>query len=164
MKRMFFGLSGALLVCGVAGLGAPAAAAGGYACGCNLPVSQIVSDGTQVVTTRRVIATTSVIPHIHVVDHTRVILHRRTILHREIIVHRHDTIDWDITVHRMNVAHRFQVVHRTQVKNVYENTHHTVHESRTVRGRDCNCGPGEANYRGGSTWRANNRAVIRPRD
>jgi hypothetical protein len=162
MKRLFAGVSGALLVVGLAAaLTASAARAGGYVhagswgggCNCYGPVSQIVDAGTEVVTTRRVINTTSVVPHVQFVDHTRVVLHRRTILHRQIIVHHHHTIDKDITVHRMNTAHRFQTVHKRQVEHINENTRSRVHETRTVKGKDCNCGPGQPNYKGPSSWK-----------
>jgi hypothetical protein len=172
MKRMFAGVFGALLTLGLAGALATPAAAGGYVrgygnwggggCNCYGPVSQVVDAGTEVVTTRRFIDTASVVPHVRVIDHTRVVLHRRTILHRQIIVHRHHTIDKDITVNRMNTAHRFQTVHKRKVENVYRNTRSRVHETRTVKGKDCNCGPGQANYKGKASWKGDE--VIRARD
>lgn len=171
MKRMFAGVFGALLVCGLAAAAATPVAAqpygeeyeGGYSgsgrCNCNGPVTQVVNAGTQYVTTRRVINTQSVVPHVRVVDHTRVVLHRRTIVHRQIIVHRHATIDRNITVNRMNTAHRFVTVNRNEVRNVNENSRRSTHEQRTVRGRDCNCGPGQANYRGGASYGGEGRYI-----
>lgn len=166
MKRKILGVfAAALMSAGAATLATPAAA-GGYGrgeCNCYGPVTQVVNAGTRVYTTRRVVTTNRVIPHIHVVNHNRVILHRRTIVHRVIVVHRHNTVEDNITVNRINTAHRFQTVHRRQVvvHNVY--THSRRHESRTVRGRDCNCGPGEAGYHG--RWRSSygHRYAIRSR-
>lgn len=169
MKRIFAGAFGAIVVCGLAALAGPAAAGGyyrhgSYGCDCEGPVTRIVNAGTQVVTTRRVIVTNTVVPHVHVVNHTRVILHRRTILHREIVVHRHNTIDRDITVNRINVAHRFQTIHRRQVINLHENTHRTVHETRTVRGHDCNCGMTPAGYHHKHHWRSHGGRAMHMRD
>ena len=168
MKRKILGVFAAVLVSGLAAAVATPASAGGYrynaGCNCYGPVTQVVNAGTQVYTTRRVVTTNRVVPHVRVVNHNRVVLHRRTVVHRQIVVHRHNTIEKDITINRINTAHRFQTVHRNRVvhRNVY--THQRRHVTRTVKGRECNCGPNGRAYR--TSWHhgRGSRYAIRSRD
>lgn len=171
MKRMMFGVFGALLVAGLAGvLSSPASAGGGYdgygegGCNCNGPVTRVVNAGTQVITHERVVNTHRVVPQVNVVNHNRVVLHRRVVVNREIVVHHNTTEYRHITVNRINTAHRFQTVHKQQVVNRYVNTNSQSHVSKTVRGTNCNCAPGQAGYRGKSYWREQQREALRSRN
>jgi hypothetical protein len=170
MKRMFAGILGALLVLGLAGaLSSPAAAGGGYDygygpdCNCNGPISQVVNAGTQVVTTHRTINTNRVVPRVRVIDRNRVVLHQRTVVHRQIVTHRHNTEHRNVTINRINTAHKFRTVHKNQLVRRDVNTNTSSHVSRTVRGRDCNCAPGQAGYRGMEYWREQQRYAVRSR-
>jgi hypothetical protein len=155
MKRMFGNILGALLVFGLAGAFSDPASAGGgrdygYGpdCYCNGPVTQVVNAGTQVITSHRTITTNRIVPRVRVIDRNRVILHRRLIVHRQIVTHRHNTEYRDITVNRINTAHKFQTVHRNEVVRRDVNTNSRSRVTRTVKGRDYNCAPGQAGYRG----------------
>jgi hypothetical protein len=168
MKRMFAGVFGALLVAGLAvAFSIPAAAGGGYGryggyggydrygpdCNCDGPVVKVVPAGVQVVTTRRVIHTRQVVPHVRVIDKNRVIVHRRTVLHRHIVLHRHNVEHRNITIKRINTAHKFQTVHKKQVVHQRQNTASRSHVMRKVKGRDCECAPGQKNFKGMAHWR-----------
>jgi len=161
MKRKFGGLIAALAVCGLAAaLSTPASAGGrgygdGYGpdCNCDGPVVQVIPAGTQVVTSHRTVTTNRVIPRVQVRDRNRVVVHQRTIVHRQIVTHRHNTEHRNITVNRINTAHKFRTVHKNQVVRRNVNTSTQTHRSRTVKGRDCNCAPGQAGYRGMAYYR-----------
>lgn len=165
MKRMFAGVFGALLVIGLAGALSNPAAAGGYDgnCNCSGPVTQVVNAGTQVITTHRTINTNQIVPHVRVINRNRVILHRRTVVHREIVTRRHNTENRYLTVNRINTAHRFQTINKKQVVYRRVNTSSSSHRTRTVKGRDCNCAPGQANYRGDGYWRKHKGGAVRSR-
>ena len=157
MKRMFSGVFAALLVAGLVGaLSAPASAGGrGYRddCNCDGPVTKVVPAGTQVVTSHRTVTTNRVIPRVQVRDKNRVIVHRRTILHRQIVTHRHNTEHRNVTVNRINTAHKFETVRRNQVVHRRVNTRSQSNVVRNVKGRDCNCAPGQPGFRGMAYFR-----------
>jgi len=163
MKRMFAGVFGALLVLGLVGALSTPASAGGdgydrgrrYDAGCNCygPVVKIVNAGTQVITSHRTITTNRVIPRVRVIDRNRVIVHRRTIVHRQIVTHRHNTEHRNVTVNRINTAHRFEIVRKNQIVRRNVNTSSQSHRTQTVKGRDCNCAPGQSGYRGMAYYR-----------
>ena len=169
MKRMFAGILGALLVVGLAALTTPASAGGngfnGYengnghgrrwdaACNCFGPVVKVVNAGTQVVTSHKTFTTNQVIPRVRVIDRNQVIVHRRTIVHRKIVTHRHNTEHRNITVNRINTAHKFETVHKNQVVKRRVNTASSSSATKTVKGRDCECAPGQRNFKGMAHWR-----------
>ena len=173
MKRMFAGIVGTLLVVGLAGvLSSPAAAGGrgydrggygyGQDCDCNGPVVKVVPAGTQVVTSHRTVTTNRVIPRVQVREKNRVIVHQRTIVHRKIVTHRHNTEHRNVTINRINTAHKFRTVHRNQVVHRRVNTQSNSHVTRNVKGRDCDCAPGQAGYRGMKYYR--HQLAIRARN
>jgi hypothetical protein len=157
MKRMFAGIFGALLVLGLVGALSTPASAGGYgynaACNCYGPVVKIVNAGTRVITSHRTFTTNRVIPRVRVIDRNQVIVHRRTVVHRKIVTHRHNTHHRHVTVNRINTAHKFETVHKNQVVNRRVNTSSRSHSSKTVKGRDCECAPGQRNFKGMAHWR-----------
>jgi len=164
MKRMS-SVFGALLVFGLVGaLSTPASADGrGYNggggrysddCNCDGPVHRVVNAGTQVITRHRTVTTNRVVPRVvRVEDRNRVIVHQRTIVHRNIVTHRRNTEHRNITVRRINTAHKFRTVHKQQTVNRRVNTNTRSQGVRTVKGRDCNCAPGQSGYRGMTYWR-----------
>lgn len=173
MKRMS-SVFGALLVFGLVGaLSGPAAADGqGYGngngrnynndCNCDGPVVRVINAGTQVVTSHRTVRTNRVVPRVvRVEDKNRVIVHQRTVLHRNVVTHRNNTENRNIVVRRINTAHKFRTVHKNQTVHRRVNTNTTSRGVRTVRGRDCNCAPGQSGYRGMSYWRKNGAVSAR---
>lgn len=159
MKRILAGVFGALLVFGLVGaLSTPASAGGGRggydaACNCYGPVVKVIPAGTQVVTSHRTVTTNRVVPNVRVIDRNQVVVHRRTVVHRQIVTHRHNTEHRNITVNRINTAHKFQTVHKNEVVRRNVNTSSTSHQTKTVKGRDCNCAPGQAGFKGMKHYR-----------
>ena len=159
MKKVHSGLLGALLVFGLVGISVPAALAGGYGeegdgnCYCNVPASsvtrstRVVNEAPRVITHTRVVTTNRVVPHVSVNEHQNIVIHRRLVLNKNIIVHRQNVLEKNIIVNRNKTIHRYA----ESTRNVVENKNQINRRSVTLH-RNCNCGPGEVGYRGGSRY------------
>jgi len=159
MKNLCKAYFGALLAIGLAGMILPdiAAAQDRYdpVCNCRRPDYQfntrkVVRTAPVVNTRTRFVDHTNVVNRTKLVQENRLVVHVRPVINRTVVVHRQNTVVRNITLRKLNTINRVEAVYRNETVNRYvPGATRVVHETRMVRGVNCNCGPESGRRYGG---------------
>lgn len=159
MKNLCKAYFGALLAIGLTGMILPdiAAAQDRYdpVCNCRRPDYQfntrkVVRTAPVVNTRTRYVEHTNVVNRTKLVQENRLVVHVRPVINRTVVVHRQNTVVRNITLRKLNTINRVEAVYRNETVNRYvPGATRVVHETRMVRGVNCNCGPESGRRYGG---------------